>query len=265
MGMWRPVTRVGVVVSLAAAAHAQEPQGARFDVVSVKRNVSGEVASSLRPEPTGVTGINVTVMRLIRVAYQVADFQVVDAPGWFTSDRYDVTARSSQPLSMTQLGPPLRALLAERFGLRIVQSRRDSTVLELQVEPGGKLAMKPSQPCGLAAPNAPVARTGAPPCFSSNAGELIARGVTTGMVAQELTRRLERFVIDRTGLADTFDFDLRWAPESAGVPAAGEAPLSDLPPLITAVREQLGLRLVQARVPVDVFVVEAASRPTPNQ
>ena len=264
--MWSRLAGLGFVLSLAAVANAQDAPVTRFDVVSVKRNVSGDVASSVRPEPNGITGINVTLMRLIRVAYQVADFQVVDAPGWFTSERYDVTARSSQPLSTAELGPPLRVLLAERFGLRIVQKPREQTVFELQVDPGRKLGMKPSaQACFLAVPGAAAAaRTAGPACFSSIAGELIARGVTTAMIAQELTRRLERFVIDRTGLAGTFDFDLRWAPESATVPAAGEAPLSDLPPLITAVREQVGLRLVQARAPVDVFVVEAVSRPTPD-
>ena len=84
------------------------------------------------------------------------------------------------------------------------------------------------------------------------------------MVAQELSRRVERFVIDRTGLTDTFDFDLRWSPDTGGLTGAEAAPLPHLPPLLTAVREQLGLRLVQARAPVDVFVVEAASRPTPD-
>ena len=87
---------------------------------------------------------------------------------------------------------------------------------------------------------------------------MIAKGVTSGMLAQELTRRLERFVVDRTGLTGAFDFDLQWTPDSA---AAADA---NLPPLATAVREQLGLRLVPARAAVDVYVVEAASRPQPD-
>ena len=87
-----------------------------------------------------------------------------------------------------------------------------------------------------------------------------ARGVTSGMVAQELTRRLERFVVDRTGLTGAYDFELQWAPD--GNPA--DAAATDLPPLVTAVREQLGLRLVSTHAPVDVYVVEAASRPLPD-
>ena len=268
--MWPRLVCVGLLLTVTPVARAQEPQAPRFEVVSIKRNVSNGVASSLRPEPNGVTGFNVTPMRIVRVAYQVADFQVVDAPGWFTSERFDVTARASQPVTMAQLAPMLRTLLAERFGLRMVQRRRESTVLELQADAGrdaGRTSgMTPSpRPCALATSrDVPVARAGMPACFSSAAGSMVARGVTTAMLAQELTRRLERFVVDRSGLTDTFDFDLQWAPDAGGAPAAADAPLSDLPPLVTAVREQLGLKLVPARAPVDVYVVEATSRPTPD-
>ena len=251
------------VGTVAAFAQTQP----RFDVVSVKRNTSNDVASSLRPEPNGITAVNILPIRLVRVAYQVADFQIVDASGWFTSERYDVAARSAEPVSIDQIGTLLKTLLAERFGLRITPQKRDSPVLELRLD-GDRLRLKTApQPCGLvqaqakAGPVAPVASSTIPPCFSSIAGSMVARGVTTGMVAQELTRRLQRFVVDRTGLTGAYDFDLMWTPDAAA--AAGTAD-ADLPPLVTAVREQLGLRLVPARAPVDVYVVEAASRPLPD-
>jgi uncharacterized protein (TIGR03435 family) len=263
--MWRRLAGLGLVLSLVPAAHAQDAQVPRFEVVSVKRNLSGDVASSLRPETNGVTGTNVTLMRLIRVAYQVADFQVVDAPGWFTTERFDVTARAAGPVTIAQLGTMLKDVLTERFGLRIAQRQRESTVLELQVDGRAPILKAAPRACGLVSAAAPAARSAdTPVCFTSIAGSMIGRGVTTGMVAQELTRRLERFVIDRSGLTGTFDFDLQWTPDTGGVPAAGDAPLSDLPPLVTAVREQLGLKLVPARAPVDVYVVEAASRPVAN-
>jgi uncharacterized protein (TIGR03435 family) len=203
-------------------------------------------------------------MRLVRVAYQVADFQIVDAPGWFLSERYDVTARTAEPVTIAQVGPMIRTLLAERFGLRIVQQRRESPVLELHVERDGRTVLtRSSQPCALvqaqASPIAPSSSRTAPPCFSSIAGSLTARGVTSDMLAQELTRRLERFVVDRTGLAGAYDFELKWTPD-----ANADATVSDLPPLVTAVREQLGLRLIPARAPVDLYVIQAASRPAPD-
>jgi uncharacterized protein (TIGR03435 family) len=197
---------------------------------------------------------------------RVADFQIVDMPGWFTTARYDVTARSAGPVSIDQVGTMVKALLADRFGLRITLQRRDSPVLELRVD-GDRSRLKTSpQPCGLVqaakvSAITPVTSSTIPPCFSSIAGSMVARGVTTAMVAQELTRRLERFVVDRTGLTGAYDFDLMWTPDG---PAAADAAGADLPPLVTAVREQLGLRLVPARAPVDVYVVEAATRPLPD-
>jgi uncharacterized protein (TIGR03435 family) len=263
--MWR-MTALAAFLAFAGSAAAQEPSRPQFDVVSIKRNVSNDAASSLRPEPNGLTGVNVTPLRLIRVAYQVADFQVVDAPGWFTSERYDVVARASGPVTMAQLAPMVRALLTDRFGLRIVPRARESTVLELRVDPNRRSGLTTSaQPCALSSPGVPVARgaAGMPACFSTAAGSMMARGVTTGMLAQELTRRLERFVVDRSALTGTFDFDLQWSPD-AGATVSQDAALSDLPPLMTAVREQLGLRLDPARAPVDVYVVEAAARPGPD-
>jgi uncharacterized protein (TIGR03435 family) len=275
--MRRRLAGIGLLLLLSTAALAQEAEAPRFDVVSVKRNVTGTTVSTLRPETNGITGINIAPMRLIAVAYQAQRFQVAEAPGWLTSERYDVTARAARPVTRAELAPMIRALLADRFGLRIVQRRRDSAVLELQVEqtraaaepdrPAGGPGLKRSErACSMASsPDAPVTRgPGTPACFTSAAGSLIARGVTLDMVARELTGELEQFVVDRSGLAGTFDFELHWAPDTGGAPPAPGAGVSDLPPLVTAVREQLGLRLVPARAAVDVFVVEAASRPTPD-
>ena len=254
------------LLCLVGTVIAQEPAGRRFAVVSIKRNLSSDGASTLRPEPNGVVGINVTPIRLVRAAYQVAEFQVVDAPGWFTSERYDVTARTSEPASMAEIGPMLRTLLAERFGLRIVQRRQESRVLELQLDRDRRLGLTASaQPCALVqAKDAPLVATPSrttPACFSSTTGSLIGRGVTTEMLAQELTRRLEQFVVDRTALSGAFDLELRWAPDTG---AAAPGATTDLPPLVTAVREQLALRLVPARGPVEVYVIETASRPLPD-
>jgi uncharacterized protein (TIGR03435 family) len=78
------------------------------------------------------------------------------------------------------------------------------------------------------------------------------------MVAQQLTAVLQQPVADRTALSGVFDFELRWSPDATA------ASSSDAPPLVTAVREQLGLRLMPARVPVDAYVITAARRPDAN-
>ncbi len=68
---------------------------------------------------------------------------------------------------------------------------------------------------------------------------------------------IDRIVVDRTGLLDTFDIELRWRPEppAAGQPGAA-VPNPDAPSLFTAIEEQLGLRLTRTNGPMDVLVVD---------
>ena len=78
---------------------------------------------------------------------------------------------------------------------------------------------------------------------------------------------LDRPVVDKTELSGRYDFDLEWAPDETqfggGVPAAS----SDAPsaPLFSAIQEQqLGLKLVATRGPVDALVVDKVERPSAN-
>jgi len=70
----------------------------------------------------------------------------------------------------------------------------------------------------------------------------------------------------KTGLSGRYDFDLEWAPDSSQF--GGEVPTapSDAPsaPLFTAIQEQLGLRLVATRGPVEALTIDSADRPTAN-
>lgn len=76
---------------------------------------------------------------------------------------------------------------------------------------------------------------------------------TMTRLGQRLSSAAQRPVVDRTGLAGEFDFILEY--DENGVLR---------PTLVTAIREQLGLRLQPSRAPVDVLVVEQAQRPREN-
>jgi uncharacterized protein (TIGR03435 family) len=96
---------------------------------------------------------------------------------------------------------------------------------------------------------------------------LTARGVTMTTLANELSARVDRIVVDQTGLDGEFDVDLEWTPSQLQPPAFLEPPAPpiavepDWPSLFTAVREQLGLALVPDRGRADVSVVATAQRP----
>jgi uncharacterized protein (TIGR03435 family) len=259
--MARGLFAASVMLTLALPLLAQQAEPPRFDVVSIKPNTSGAVASSLRPEPNGLSGININVLRLLRVAYQVPNFQIMDAPGWFDSARFDLNARAASAVTVAQLPPMIQSMLSDRFGLRVTRERRPVSGYELRVERSGHAGLRPSaRPCAIARADQPRAIDTVPPCFQTSAGDMTARGVTLEMLARELQSRIDRAVINATALDGTYDFELRWAPDST-TPSASDL---QAPSMFTAVREQLGLRLVAAKPTVDVYVINAAEPPAPN-
>ena len=105
--------------------------------------------------------------------------------------------------------------------------------------------------------------------FGGPPGQLVGTGVTMAMFANVLTRYVGRPVVDRTGLDGSFDLALTFDPASAapGVPGAppGPARTDDTSPsIVTALQEQLGLKLESTRGPIDVLVIDQAERPAPN-
>jgi uncharacterized protein (TIGR03435 family) len=105
-------------------------------------------------------------------------------------------------------------------------------------------------------------------------GTVTAQAIPLSWLARQLAQVLGRDVIDKTGLAGNFDFELAWTPEpgqgggsSLGGPqTTGPMPAADLsgPSLFGALQEQLGLRLEAARGPVQVYVVDRIARPGEN-
>jgi uncharacterized protein (TIGR03435 family) len=88
---------------------------------------------------------------------------------------------------------------------------------------------------------------------------------------QMLAQSTGRPVIDKTGLAGPYDVSLKYMPEPgmAGMPPGALPPGApvlttepDAPNIFTALHEQLGLKLENARGPVDVTVVDRLERPT---
>jgi len=91
-----------------------------------------------------------------------------------------------------------------------------------------------------------------------------------------LSRELKRTVLDQTGLKGKYDISLKWNPEEspAGMaqgqenakPGTASAPPleSSVPSIFTAIQEQLGLKLVSTKGPVEVLVIDHIVRPSEN-
>jgi uncharacterized protein (TIGR03435 family) len=69
---------------------------------------------------------------------------------------------------------------------------------------------------------------------------------------------IDRPVLNRTGLTGNFGFQLKFAP------ATNVNPDPDRPHLVTALTEQLGLKLDTTHAPIDVLVIDSVERPTEN-
>jgi uncharacterized protein (TIGR03435 family) len=116
-----------------------------------------------------------------------------------------------------------------------------------------------------------VRKAVAPPCSALLLGQpgtgmvkYQSEGVDLKELANMLSRRVGRPVINQTGLAGEFRFELSWLPDLPASQAADPAAANDGPSLFTALQEQLGLKLESSRGPVEVLVIESVERPTPN-
>jgi uncharacterized protein (TIGR03435 family) len=180
--------------------------------------------------------------------YDVKDYQVSGGPKWADEELYAIAAQTDGfTPTMQQAREMLQALFADRFHLEIRREARPMDVFALVVDSGG-LKMKP------AGPDAKFD-------FSYSSGEVskIDATVTPTSLVYQLNQFVkDRPIVDETGLSGFFDVKLEWTPaETAPDQARG-------PSLVTAVREQLGLRLDARKAPMQVLVIEKVERPSQN-
>ena len=204
---------------------------------------------------------------LIMEAYEVKAFQISGGPSWVGTARWDLEAKAEGvqgrlPLAQEHL--MLRALLEDRFQLRVLSETKEMPVFALVVATGGSKLIPHA---GEAIPYGQRFRLGLG-LYSVKQGNI-------AMFVTELTRQLWRPVIDKTDLKGEYDFTLEWTPqpgqggpESLGLPPQ---PLESAPPvnpdgptIFSALQEQLGLRLDSQKGPVEVIVVEHVEKPSEN-
>lgn len=122
-----------------------------FDVASVKpTKTRGRV--SVVSEPNGrFTMTNVPAELMLLIAYQLQAYQIVGAPSWLQSERYDLIAKAPDGWlaeSGGTAGPGplqfmLRNMLADRFKLKVHTETREMPIYALVLSHGdGKLGPK---------------------------------------------------------------------------------------------------------------------------
>lgn len=246
-----------------------------YEVASIKPDKSGTGMMMLRYTPVGLSARNIPLGELIRGAYKVEAKQVLGAPGWLNSERYDIEAKVSTSdtdalhnLSPDQRRLMLQPLLADRFQLKVHTEVRDLPVLALVVAKDGlKLhEAKPGDtyPNGIKVPDG----HGGAGMMRMEPGQLTAQGLPLSSLAGLLSGQLGQLVQDETGLTGKYDFTLKWTPDERGGPGGlrpdDVAPDSSGPSIFTAIHEQLGLKLESRKAPVEVLVIDHVERPSEN-
>jgi uncharacterized protein (TIGR03435 family) len=286
---------VPVAIPLRAQAQTPEPLP-RFEVASVKPSTgpTGE-----RGQPGGRYLATRSVKFFIADAFffgtPLQMSRVIGGPEWIESALYEINAQAGTPWQRSPDGPPrelflmIRSLLQERFKLKTHMETRELPVYELVLaradkSPGPELRRSTDCDALLAAlqagtPPPPRQPNEPPPCGAMRGpARVLAGGLPMTQFANMLTfviadangpagRDDARLVIDKTGLSGRFAFTLAWTPEKMPerTPPPGIPPIDpNGPPLVTALQEQLGLKLQAARSRMDVVVVDSIERATPD-
>ncbi len=254
------IYRIIAAVVLIGLAAPGAPVPPAFEVASVKPNQSGNAGGegsereSLTVTPGAVTLRNVSLRSCLRWAYGLKDFQI-SGPGWLASARFDIAARTP-PASNDQLRLMMQTLLADRFKMAVRRETRDLPVYTLV---SGRNGPKFHQ-----AESSDLKGTMRPA-----GGGLEFRNFSMAEFAESLAARplkLERPVIDRTGLTGRYDFTLKFADNDVDLKHTLEGiDRGEGLSLLTVIQEQLGLKLQPQKGPVDVIVVDHAEKlPTGN-
>jgi uncharacterized protein (TIGR03435 family) len=258
---------------LAAQAGPVLEPNLSFEVASVRQTKD---RAPMQWQPSGRFTSGVPILSLVSIGYGVPLYRIEGLPDWARTTLFAINATAGRQVEIDERPAYYRGLLVERFRLTAHVERRESDVFNLTIaRSDGRLGpgLRPSdfncdailaesrrrrlageQPEPLAPGSRPKCTyLGGPASVTGDAAEL------AGLFAL-LGQALGRPVIDRTGLKGRFDIDFRAAP-----PGAREgSPAGALPPIATALEDQLGLKLLQDRAPVEVLVIDRLEMPTEN-
>jgi uncharacterized protein (TIGR03435 family) len=265
MKMILPLFAIGV---LAGVALAQVPAGSpkadrAFAAATIKPSDPNVPGYGVRITPGQFLATGYTLRLLIIYAYDLHRTQISGGPAWLDSDKYNIVAKpdgEGQPTA-PQWKIMLQKLLADRFGLTFHRQERTLSVYALTVAKGGPK---------MTAVEGDSAEAVGDISFSA-LGKLQARHASMADLTHSLQRNvLDRPVVDQTGLSGRYDFLLDWVPDEfqfaevrtpGGPQIPGNTEGADL---VTAVQQQLGLKLEATRAPAEVIVIDHADRPSDN-
>ncbi len=231
--------------------------GLEFEVASIKPHDPRLPAQGMRVDPDGVTYSRVTLYECIRAAYGVYGFQISGAESFgeiVLSDRYDLVAKAGRKAGRAEIMQMLKALLADRFKLKVHRETKELRVYSLVTgKDGPKLHASEDD--------------GDSDTERAAGGGLTFKRTSMPALAEFLSglASIQRPVLDRTGIRGVFNFtltpyDIQLADPSGAV---DKRALFTWPTIFTDV-QSLGLKLESTKAPVEMLVIDQAERPSEN-
>jgi uncharacterized protein (TIGR03435 family) len=182
---------------------------------------------------------------IIRRAYGLTPQELAGFPSWVNEDRWDILAKAAAPATDSQLWAMMQPLLQDRFKLTFHREPREVSGFALVVsKKGSKLERS----------------AGGSNEFAMSAGSFRGSNVTMGRLCGLLSSVMQKPVIDATGLEGTFNFAIK--PSDFATPGGTPTNLQSL--VVTAIQEELGLKLDSRKVTINVLLVDHVEQPSEN-
>ncbi len=286
-------TALLLVMSCAVEGQIKSPT---FEVASVKPaapQTGGYRGVTMRggpgsPDPGQIAYTNVALIAILEIAYDAQPFQIV-GPAWLSTETYDINAKIAAGSTKEEFHLMLANLLTERFRVVIHRELRQVSGYELIAgKSGSKLRQSGNADAAgqeQSANGPPANGPSVPPKKDANGFPVLNKpGVAIAMnmrpkakaptiyftaKAQPLARLVDLLaeelrcpVVDRTGLMGDYDYNFEFAPGTGSLPDPDD---ESGPNVLTAVQQQLGLKLVAKKVPLNMLIIDAADKvPTAN-
>lgn len=233
-----------------------------IEVATIKPSQPGEQRRFITFRGREMVIVGFTVNDIIKFAYNVQEKQILNGPDWLGSDRFDINVQPDQPGTPNpeQFRMILQKVLAERFGVKYHDDKKEMSAYVLTVGKDGPKMTKATDPSGL------------PAMFFGPLGTFhVANATMEGVCGVLQSAVLDRPVVDHTGLEGKWNFLLKWTPDEsqfAGLGVKVPPPPADAtdapPPLFTAIQEQIGLKLDAQKTQVGVIAIDHVDHPSAN-
>jgi uncharacterized protein (TIGR03435 family) len=244
--LWVALIGMAAVVR-PVGAQAQGAAAAAFEVASVKHasggGPPGDVPRNMDDSPGHFAMRNVSLRFALEWAYNLKDFELT-GPDWINSEeRYDIEARAGRAASNEEMRPMLQTLLKDRLQMKIHFEKKDISVYLLVPGPG--------------TPKVTEAAADGQPSISGAANGATFHNQPISRFTFMLTRRLDRPVLDRTGLKGVYDYTV----DLSGLGFnGGPSQDPDAPSIFTTIQRDMGLKLEPKKEPIDVLIIDHAEK-----